>query len=77
MVCDKLQLKIKWKGKGVNEKAIDHKNKVVIKIKKSLLRPHDVNFLLGDASKAKRLLGWKPKGINSLVDDMVKYELSL
>ena len=56
---------------------IDHKNKVVIKIKKSLLRPHDVNFLLGDASKAKRLLGWKPKGINSLVDDMVKYELSL
>lgn len=77
MVCDKLELKIKWKGKGLNEKAVDRKNKVVVKIKKSLLRPHDVNFLLGDASKAKRLLGWKPKGIDSLVDDMIKYELSL
>ena len=77
MVCNKLNIKIKWTGKGIDEKAIDSKGKVVVKIKKSLLRPHDVNFLLGDASKAKKLLGWKPKTIGNLVDEMIKHELSI
>ena len=75
MVCKKLNVKIKWRGKGVNEAAFDDRGNAVVKIKKTLFRPHDVNYLLGDASKAKKLLGWKPKTINNLVDEMVNHEL--
>ena len=39
-------------------------------------RPLEVNNLLGDSTKARRILGWKPKiKLNELVDDMVKSEL--
>jgi GDPmannose 4,6-dehydratase len=77
MVCKHINLAIKWKGNGINEKAVTSKNQVVVSIKKSLFRPHDVNYLLGDCSKARRYLKWKPKKINILIEKMINYELSL
>jgi GDPmannose 4,6-dehydratase len=74
MVCKHIDLPIKWIGSGLNEKAISIKNKTVVSIKKSLFRPHDVNYLLGDCSKAKKYLGWKPKNIDQLIKKMVEYE---
>lgn len=57
-----LNMDIVWKGKGVNEKGIDAKNgKVIIEIDSKYFRPAEVDILLGDYSKAKRKLGWKPK----------------
>ena len=51
-----------WKGKGINEKGIDKKTgKVIIEIDPKYFRPAEVDVLLGDYSKAKKLLGWKPK----------------
>ncbi len=51
-----------WKGKGVNEKGIDKKTgKVLIEIDPRYFRPAEVDILLGDYSKAKKELGWKPK----------------
>ena len=77
LVCKELSLKIYWKGKGLNEKAYNYENnKLLIECDKKYFRPLDVNTLLGNASKAKSLLKWKPKfDINSLVKDMVSSEL--
>jgi GDPmannose 4,6-dehydratase len=52
---------IEWKGKGIKEKGIDKKTKkVIIEIDPVYFRPAEVDVLLGDYSKAKKALGWKP-----------------
>ena len=40
--------------KGINEKAYDENNKIIIEISKKFFRPQDVVYLLGDSTKAKR-----------------------
>ena len=51
-----------WEGEGLDEKGIDKKTgKTLIEISPDYYRPSDVDFLLGDASKAKKDFGWKPK----------------
>ena len=71
-----LDIKIKWKGKGLNEKAYDKNNKSIIECDKAYLRPLDVNTLLGDPSKAKKKLKWKPTiNIQTLVKEMIEFEL--
>ena len=76
LVSKKLNYPLKWRGKGIKEKAYDNKNKVIIEISKKYFRPYDIN-LTGDCSKAKKKLGWKPsKNINSLVDDMINFEIN-
>jgi GDPmannose 4,6-dehydratase len=53
---------IVWKGKGVKEKGIDKKTgNIIIEIDPKYFRPAEVDILLGDYSKAKKKLGWKPK----------------
>lgn len=57
-----LDYNIIWRGKGVNEVGYDKKSdKVLVCVDKFLFRPTEVNLLIGDASKAKKVLGWKPK----------------
>ena len=74
-VCKELKIKIRWTGKGLNEKAIDNKGNTLIKIDKKYFRPSEVDTLLGDASKAKKILGWKPKmNIHDLIKDMISFE---
>ena len=76
MVASELGLKIKWKGKGINEKGIDESGNVIIECKKEYFRPSEVETLKGDFSKAKKLLNWKPKhDIKSLIKDMIRYEI--
>jgi GDPmannose 4,6-dehydratase len=77
-VSKKLGIKIIWNGSGINEKAIDVlTKKVIVECDKNYFRPLDVNTLLGDAKKARKILKWKPKiDINQLVDDMVTSELA-
>ncbi len=68
----KLNMNIKWIGKGLNESAY-WKNKKIIKINKKYFRPSEVDSLLGDSSKARKILGWKPQyNIDSLIDEMIK-----
>ena len=68
---------IRWEGKGLEEKGIDKKTgKILVEVDKSYFRPTEVDLLLGDASKAKSILGWKPKiTFNELVKMMVKEDL--
>ena len=75
LVCKELEIKIKWKGKGLKEKAYDEKGQVIIKIHKNYFRPTEVDSLLGDASKARRILNWKPKmNVDDLIKDMIAHE---
>ena len=68
-----LGIEIKWEGEGENEVGIDQSsNKVIISIDNNYYRPTEVDLLIGDASKAKKLLSWTPKyELESLVKEMV------
>ena len=75
LVSKNLKIKIKWKGRGINEKAVDEKGNVIVACNRAYYRPLEVNSLLGDSRKARRTLGWKPKvNINELISDMVNTE---
>jgi len=77
LVAKKIQLKIFWKGKGLNEKAYSEKNEPFIEIKKIYFRPAEVDNLRGNSQKARKILKWKPKkNINDLIHDMTEYELN-
>ena len=78
LTAKELDIKIRWKGKGLKEKAYNENNRSIIECDKTYLRPLDVNTLLGDPSKARKKLKWKPTtNIQALVKEMVEYELSL
>jgi len=75
ITAKKLNLKINWKGKGFKEKGLDRNGKIIIECDKKYFRPLDVNTLLGDATKARRKLKWKPKeNIHSLIEEMILFE---
>jgi len=69
-----LGMNIEWKGKGKDEKGIDKQTgKTLVEVDKEYFRPTEVEMLIGDYSKAKRLLGWQPTvTFNELVKMMVK-----
>jgi len=68
-----LGVELDWVGKGAEEKGIDKSNgKVLVEIDPDYFRPTEVDLLVGDASKAKALLGWEPKvELDELVRIMV------
>ena len=78
LVAQELDMKIIWKGRGIKERAYDKiSKKVIVECDKKYFRPLDVNTLLGDASKARRQLKWKPKvNIKELIKDMISEEFS-
>ncbi len=72
-----LNLKISWKGKGLKEVGIDNKGKTIIIVDKKYFRPLEVDYLKGNASKAKKILKWKIKNnLNDLIKEMIKHELN-
>ena len=76
LVLKELEIPVKWKGKGINERAFDKNNKCIIECSKKYLRPAEVDTLKGDYSKARRVLKWKPRhDIKSLINDMISYEI--
>ena len=78
ITAKKIGLNISWKGKGLNEKAIDKDTgKVIVNIDKKHFRPSEVDYLKGNYSKARKYLKWKPSiSTNQLIDDMINYETS-
>ena len=67
-----------WKGEGVNTTAVSKETgKNIVICSKEFYRPAEVDLLLGDYSKAKKELGWKPKTtFNSVVQLMMEYEMN-
>jgi GDPmannose 4,6-dehydratase len=71
--CQYLELKVSWRGAGAAEKGYDEQGRCIVAIDPRYFRPTEVDTLLGDASKAKDKLGWRPKvGFNDLVKEMVQ-----
>ena len=72
-----LGINIRWSGRGINERGIDKKTgKIIIKVGKRYFRPTEVENLLGDARKAKKMLKWRPKiSFNEMVKEMVNKDL--
>ena len=79
LVSKKLSMKIVWKGKGLNERGYNTLTKKdIILVDRSYIRPLDVNTLLGNASKARRELNWKPRiNIHKLIDEMITEEMNI
>jgi len=68
-----LDINLTWKGEGINEKGYNKNGEKIIQINPEFYRPAEVQLLLGDASKAKKELGWEPKtSFDELVEMMVK-----
>ena len=75
LAAKKLNMKIKWKGKGKNEVGFFN-GKKIIEIDPRYFRPTEVETLLGNFSKAKKKLGWAPKiSFSELVEEMVTEDL--
>ena len=75
LTAKKINLKITWRGKGINEKGYNENGLSMIECDKNYFRPLDVNTLLGDSKKARKKLKWKPvEDINTLIDEMIKSE---
>ena len=71
-----LGLDLRWEGVGVKEHALDAQGRRVVAVDPRYFRPTEVQSLLGDASKARRQLGWTPKiGFTELVAEMVREDL--
>ena len=79
MTFEELGYDIEFVGEGVNEKGIDKATgKVLIEVDPRYFRPAEVDLLLGDSSKARRELGWKPNyDLKALVKEMVASDLEL
>ena len=73
-------IEIIWEGSGINEKGIDKSTKkIIIEIDSKYYRPTEVQALLGDPSKAKKLLNWNPNetSFDILIEKMVKSDIKL
>ena len=70
--------RIEWQGKGIDEVGIDRKTgKILVKVDPTYFRPTEVELLIGDASKARQILGWSPKRkFTELVSEMVTSDLA-
>ena len=79
IVFSRLDCDLVWQGTGVEEKGIDRKSgKTLVEIDERFFRPNEVNYLCGDSSKARDVLGWRPKHtFESLVEDMIRHDLEV
>lgn len=71
-------IELRWEGEGVNEKGIDvATGRVLVEVDPKYFRPAEVDQLLGDPSKAKRVLGWNPQktSFEDLVKIMVQHDM--
>ena len=76
-VSKKLNMRILWKGKGISEKAVDQYGKTIVACDKNYYRPLEVNNLLGDSRKARKVLNWKPNtGLDDLISEMISLEMN-
>lgn len=73
-----LKIDLEWRGEGENEIGFcKNRNRAIIKIDPKYYRPSEVDFLLGDPTKAREILGWKPTTkFKDLVKKMMIHDLN-
>ena len=74
-----LDMDIEWQGNGLEEKGVDTRTgRTVVAVDERYFRPTEVETLLGDPSKAQKILGWQVKtSFAELVEEMTKEDMSL
>ena len=78
VAAGELGMKVTWRGSGVEEEGCDAKGRRIVAVDPRYFRPAEVESLLGDPSKARQKLGWKPKvKFRELVAEMIKEDLTL
>jgi GDPmannose 4,6-dehydratase len=71
-----LGIELTWSGSGVEETAVDQDGRLIVAVDPRYFRPTEVAELLGDASKARAVLGWQPRtSFETLVREMVHEDL--
>jgi GDPmannose 4,6-dehydratase len=72
-------MRIEWRGTGPEEVGVDRKTgRTVVRVDPRYFRPAEVDTLLGDASRARAELGWRPlANFDELVREMVESDLGL
>ncbi len=77
LAFSKVGRRIEWQGQGLDEVGVDAgKGNILVRIDSRYFRPTEVDLLLGDPSKARRVLGWKHTvTFPELVNDMVRSDL--
>lgn len=76
VAAEQVGVKLRWTGEGVNEKGFDQAGNCVVAVDSRYFRPTEVETLLGDPSRARERLGWRPKtSFAELVAEMVKEDL--
>jgi len=72
-----LDMEINWKGEGVDEKGYTSDGRCIVEVDPGYFRPTEVETLLGDSTKARKQLGWKPRvDFGGLVKEMVKSDFA-
>ncbi len=70
--------RIFWEGHGLDCVGKDRSGKIIIRVNREFYRPAEVNCLLADSRKAKKMLGWQPQIVfEQLVEMMMEYDLKL
>jgi len=79
LAASHLGFEIEWRGSGVNEEGVDRgTGRVLVRIDPRYFRPAEVETLLGDSSKARKVLGWAPEvGFEALVKEMIDADLEI
>ena len=76
LTLNQLGIKYYWKGLGIKTKCFDMNGRCIVQCDKEYFRPLEVDTLLGDPTKARKELNWKPKiNIKILVKEMVNSEI--
>ncbi|MDR2872191.1 MAG: GDP-mannose 4,6-dehydratase [Xanthomonadaceae bacterium] len=76
LAAAELDIQIRWEGNGIDEKGYDTDGKCIVAVDQRYFRPAEVDTLLGDASKARKKLGWSPRiTFKELVTEMVREDL--
>lgn len=80
MAFARVGIKLRWEGKGIDEKGIDTATgRVLVEVDPRFFRPCEVDELLGNPEKARRELGWNPRATSfeRLVEIMVDSDMEL
>ncbi len=71
-------VRIHFEGEGLERRGIDDRGQVRVRVDSRYFRPTEVDLLLGDPSKAKQQLGWRPEvGFEEMIQRMVRYDMEL